>query len=97
MRSNRFKYAASCFFTLLLSSLLIGQTWIQGDFEIHVFQVGQADSQLIVSPTGETLLIDLGETRWNSTRNVQSVAQKIQAITGGTHLDYMGGQKGSGF
>ena len=79
---------------LFVPTCLFAQTWTQGSFEIHVFQVGQADSQLIVGPTGRTLLIDVGERLQNnpgSSQGVQSVAQKIRQVMGATcdHIDYI--------
>jgi len=76
---------------LFAPTTLFGQTWTQGNFEIHVFQVGQADSQLIVGPTGKTLLIDVGETTWNSTQSAGTVAQRIHDVMGANHnhLDYI--------
>ncbi|MBN2160549.1 MAG: hypothetical protein JW807_14250 [Spirochaetes bacterium] len=66
-------------------------SWGRGTFEIHVFNVGQADSQFIVSPEGKTLLIDLGETMWNSRSNCDYVAGKIRQIMGPTfnRIDYI--------
>jgi len=65
--------------------------WTRGNFEIHVFQVGQVDSQLIVGPTGRTLLIDVGERTWNSTQGATAVAQKIHQVMGANYnrLDYI--------
>lgn len=76
---------------LLVSTSLFAQTWTRGNFEIHVFQVGQADSQLIVGPTGRTLLIDVGERTWNSTQGAAAVAQKIHHVMGANYnrLDYI--------
>lgn len=81
----------SCVLAVLFSSLVLAQTWTQGNFEIHVFQVGQADSQLIVGPTGRTLLIDVGERSWNSTQGATSVVQKIRHVMGAdcNHIDYI--------
>jgi len=76
---------------LFVPTSLFAQTWTQGNFEIHVFQVGQADSQLIVGPTGRTLLIDVGELSWNSGRGAQLVANKIRQVMGANHnhIDYI--------
>lgn len=79
------------FICLFAPTSLFGQTWTQGDFEIHVFRVGQADSQRIVGPTGRTLLIDVGERTWNSTQGAEAVAQRIHDVMGANHnrLDYI--------
>ncbi len=60
-------------------------TWRQGELNVYWFDVEQGDSQLIVGPTGKTLLIDLGETAWNSSgtgTNATRVASQIQSICG---------------
>src|SRR3954466_5198453 len=38
-------------------------TWRSHSLEIHHIDVGQADSTLIISPSGRTLLIDAGESQ----------------------------------
>ena len=50
----------------------------QQPFEIHVFSVGQADSQLIRFPSGFTILYDMGEISWNSKRNAIAVAAELR-------------------
>ena len=74
----------------------VGGTWTPGELDVYWFDVEQGDGQLIVGPTGRTLLIDLGETVWNRTSgtNAQRVAGAIQAIcgvSGPVHLDYVMG------
>ncbi len=71
-------------------------SWRQGELNIYWFDVEQGDSQLLVGPTGKTLLIDLGETAYNSkgtTTKATSVAAQIRSICGtGTTpvaLDYV--------
>lgn len=71
-------------------------TWTQGEMNLYWLDVEQGDSQLLVGPTGKTMLIDLGETSWNSsntTTNAYRVASAIRAICGtGTNpvaLDYV--------
>lgn len=41
-------------------------TWTPGTLEIHVLNVGQGESQLIIGPTGKTLLIGVYEAGWNT-------------------------------
>ena len=67
-----------------------------GEVSVYWFDVEQGDSQLIVGPTGKTLLIDLGETAWNSkgtTTNAARIEATIRSICGtGTSpvaLDYV--------
>ena len=70
--------------------------WRQGELNVYWFDVEQGDSQLIVGPTGKTLLIDIGEDAYNakgSTTNAALVAAQIRNICGtGTTpvaLDYV--------
>ena len=67
-----------------------------GEVTVYWFDVEQGDSQLIVGPTGKTLLIDLGETAWNSkgaNTNAARIEAQIRSICGtGTSpvaLDYV--------
>jgi beta-lactamase superfamily II metal-dependent hydrolase len=71
-------------------------TWQQGEVNVYWLDVEQGDSQLIVGPTGRTMLIDLGETSWNSTgaaTNAARIAGRIRAIcgvaSGPVQLDYV--------
>lgn len=73
-----------------------GGTWRQGELNVYWFDVDQGDAQLIVGPTGKTLLVDLGETAWNSkgvSTNATAVAAQIRAICGTgsspVHIDYV--------
>lgn len=70
--------------------------WRQGELNVYWFDVEQGDSQLVVGPTGKTLLVDLGEDVYNSkgaTTNASMVAAQIRNIcgTGSTPvaLDYV--------
>src|SRR5262245_15609506 len=67
-----------------------------GEVTVYWFDVEQGDGQLIIGPTGKTLLIDLGETAWNSTgvnTNAYRVANTIKTICGTganpVNLDYV--------
>ena len=71
-------------------------TWKQGELNVYWFDVNQGDSQLLVGPTGRTLLIDLGENAYNTTgagTNASRVAGAIRSIcgiaSGPVHLDYV--------
>jgi len=64
-------------------------TWTPGTLEIHTFNVGQGNSQLIIGPTGRTLLIDVYESNWNTNQTATWVADQIRQITGSSHLDYV--------
>ena len=63
--------------------------------EIYVFNIGQADSMLVVGPRPQrrTLLVDLGEQVGGRPAHLPSgawphVLERIEDITGGTHIDY---------
>ncbi|MGH3333235.1 MAG: hypothetical protein ACRDPJ_18200 [Nocardioidaceae bacterium] len=71
--------------------------WRQGELNVYWFDVEQGDAQLVVGPTGKTLLIDLGEDVYNSkgaNTNASMVAAQIRNICGVAagspmHLDYV--------
>jgi beta-lactamase superfamily II metal-dependent hydrolase len=90
-RQNKFTAFLISLALLFVSPAAVLGVWTPGNFEIHVFQVGQADSQLIISPTGRTLLIDVGETHYRRSQGAQSVAQKIHNVMGANfnHIDYI--------
>jgi len=69
------------------------------NFTIYVFDVGQADSSLVVFPSGYSILIDAGELGWNSAKNAKLIASKLRTLVGGhvstivvthMHTDHMG-------
>jgi len=69
-----------------------------GEVTVYWLDVEQGDGQLIVGPSGRTLLIDLGETAWNSTgasTNAARIEALMRSICGtGTNpvaLDYVMG------
>lgn len=71
-------------------------SWRPGELNVYWLDVEQGDAQLLVGPTGRTLLIDLGETAWNSTgtnTKATRIAAEIRAIcgvgSGPVHLDYV--------
>jgi len=66
-----------------------GEPWTPGTFEIHMIDVGQGMCQLVISPSGKTLLMDIPEHNWNSSKVSEAVAKEIKEIIGSTHLDYM--------
>ena len=61
--------------------------WTPGQFEIHVFDVGQGNSQLVIFPSGFSILLDVAEQSWNTRKGAELVAKKIEAILGHTHVD----------
>lgn len=78
-------------FTGAAYAVVGGGTWVAGQFEVHVFDYEQRDSQLIVSPTGKTLLIDVGEPSWNTGKGATFIAGKLREVMGPgfTHVDYV--------
>jgi beta-lactamase superfamily II metal-dependent hydrolase len=64
-------------------------TWRRGDLEIHHLAIGQADATLVVSPTGRTLMVDLGEETPLSSRGAQRVAATLEGTLGCRRLDYV--------
>lgn len=89
--SNQLRSVILLVLCFLLFSEAAHAAWVSGKFEVYVFDVGQADSQLIVSPTGKTILIDAGEKNWNSGSNADLIATKIRQVMGSSfnHLDYI--------
>jgi beta-lactamase superfamily II metal-dependent hydrolase len=63
------------------------EPWQPGTFEIRIFDVKQGDSQLIIFPSGYSILIDVREASWNSGKGARLIAQKIWEITGTTHVN----------
>lgn len=64
-------------------------TWTPGTMEIHVLNIGQGESQLIIGPTGRTILIGVSEESWNTNQGAIFVASEIRRITGGSHINYV--------
>ena len=77
--------------TLGASNGACSGTWVPGTFEVHVFDVEQGDSQLIISPTGKTLLIDVREPSWNTGTGAAYMADKLREVMGPafSHIDYI--------
>src|SRR5713226_5817805 len=68
----------------------LAQTFTLG-LQIHVLDVGQADSTIIIGPSPEnkTLLIDAGEELQGGSRShYKEIAGKIRDLTGKTSIDY---------
>lgn len=77
------------------------EPWTPGEFQIRIFDVEQGDSQLIIFPSGYTILIDVAEHAYNSGKGAALIASKIQSIMDGDmsidvgvashlHLDHLG-------
>lgn len=76
---------------LLANHAALAALWTPGNFEVYVLDVEQGDSQLVVSPSGKTLLIDVREASWNSGNGAVFVANKLREVMGPnfTHIDYV--------
>ena len=48
------------------------------DLKIYIFEIGQADSQLIVFPSGYSILIDLGD-RTSDAKHTKRIASRIES------------------
>jgi hypothetical protein len=62
-------------------------SWRPGVLEIHHLDLGQADSTLIVGPTGRSLLVDAGEPRWDGDEGAHTIGAQVRAVLGCGHLD----------
>jgi len=78
---NKFFYLIFCVFFLELS--------YAQELRIIHFDVGQGDAALIISPTGKTMLVDVGEERWNETKNADNIADYLLNELGDTLIDYL--------
>lgn len=72
------------------SAAIIGSgSWTPGTLEIHHINVGQGDATLVVSPSGKSMLLDAGESYWNSSADAQVIGPYIEAVIGKRALDYV--------
>ena len=91
-------------FIFLIFSLIF-LTSAASNLKIYIFNVGQADSQLIVFPSGYSILIDAGD-KPKSADNAKYIAKRIKKILGKTtvnvlvlthlHIDHHGGYNNGG-
>ncbi|QFU81350.1 ComEC/Rec2 family competence protein [Natronorubrum aibiense] len=71
-------------------------TDIDGQLEVHHIDVGQADSTLLVTPTGETILIDTGDWRADGQEVIdyletQDIDRIDHLVATHAHADHIGG------
>lgn len=71
-------------------------TEVNGELEIHHIDVGQADSTLIVTPEGETVLIDTGDWRQDGSAVIayleaEGIDRVDHLVTTHGHADHIGG------
>ena len=69
---------------------------LEGDLEIHHIDVGQADSTLIVTPSGETMLIDTGDWRQDGEEVIEYLEDRgieriDHLVATHAHADHIGG------
>lgn len=79
--------------------------YASSSLKIYIFNVGQADSQLIVFPSGYSILIDAGD-KPKSSDNAKYIAKRIRKILGKAtvdvvvlthlHIDHHGGYNNGG-
>ncbi|XVH30527.1 ComEC/Rec2 family competence protein [Haloferacaceae archaeon DSL9] len=67
-----------------------------GTLEVHVINLGQADSTLVVGPTGETMLIDTGDWRNDGETVIrylesQGIERLDYLVSTHAHADHIGG------
>jgi len=73
-----------------------GTTHVDGELEIHHIDVGQADATLIISPDGETVLIDSGDWRQSGGGvieylNDHDIERIDHLVATHAHADHIGG------
>src|SRR5574344_3043364 len=61
---------------------------LSNELDIYYFDVGQADSQLLVFPNGFSILIDLGEES-SGTSNAKYVGTRLEQILGTKHINIL--------
>jgi competence protein ComEC len=64
-------------------------SWQPGWLEIHHIDAGEGVSTLVVSPTGQSMLIDAGEAAWDSDDGAKTVGAYVRSVLGCALLDYV--------
>lgn len=72
---------------LCLAIPTLAFTQANGQLQIHQLNIGQGDAALIISPLGETMLIDTGPTSASSCQSATGIITQL-ANLGLTRLDY---------
>ena len=55
--------------------------------EIHIFNNGKADGQLVIFPSGYSILIDCGDKDYSKASNSKYIAKRIEALLGKKKVD----------
>ena len=71
-------------FTIIATSFALHS---KDQMEIHMFYINQADSQLIVFPSGYNILIDVGDYSGSEAKHTKHVAKQIEEILGHKTID----------
>jgi|EP01049_Picozoa_sp_SAG25_P000073 beta-lactamase superfamily II metal-dependent hydrolase len=58
-----------------------GGAWVAGTFDVRMIDVGRGDAQLIVFPSGYSILVDVPENSWNSRIGAARVAGEVRRIS----------------
>ena len=74
------------FLTLFISASTLH---ITKALEIHLFDVGNAESHLILFPSGYSILIDVGNTDYTTEKNTKHIASRLEAILGKKKIDIL--------
>jgi len=101
---------ATLLVALAVLAVMVGADSVKnvGGLEIHIFDVGQAMSQLWIYPSGYTVFVDGPEEHWNSGALAKVLAGKITNLLNGTkvidvgvishlHCDHVGYPTHGGF
>jgi len=97
----KFSFVSIVLAALVAYACASGATNKTSGLTIHIFDVGQAMSQLWIYPSGYTVFVDGPELHWNSGEMSKNLAAKLDNILNGTkvidvgvithlHLDHLG-------
>ncbi|GMQ58696.1 hypothetical protein AN1V17_30910 [Vallitalea sediminicola] len=64
-------------------------SWTPGNLEIHHINIGQGNATLVVGPTGRSMLVDVGESYWNSNADASVVGPYVESVLGTKYIDYV--------